>query len=313
MSGISLAPGGDGAAAGASSGAQPAAGAAPAAGQAGATPAAGAPGVSLGNGSPVAAPAASGGNNPPSDPWAGLHADHKPLIEKKGWKSVDDLAKGYSELERAFGDRNASLAPKTPEEYQFDMSKLPSGDKIDAGLMTEFKKWAHSSKLSNEAAQTMVANFAAFATAQAEKAQAEFNQALTTKLTSVETALKNEWGSPEAPAFQRNIELARRAIDQLGIGDDLKALGAIVDVGGSPKIANAKIISALAKIGNQMFAEDTMYGQPAVGVNPFDPKTLNLAQQGIVYKTDPQRAKLLIQSLPPKEQQRYSQLLKQIG
>lgn len=244
--------------------------------------------------------------------WAtGLKDEATQAIAKaKGWKSADDALKSYGELEKMVNGKLEALAPKTAAEYEF---KLPENAK-DIGYDPKFadalKDWALKAKLPKEAAAAVHDQFVAYAADVNKAAAAEQARVLDERLNVSERELTKEWGSKENPAFGRSLEMARRAMDQLGLKADLVEAGVIVD----GKIANANIIKALAKVGQSMFAEDASFGNPATMTsNPFDPKTIDLKAQGVIFKQDKLRAKMLIQALPPDVQQKhYSYMLSQM-
>lgn len=241
-------------------------------------------------------------------PFSGLSDDHKKLAETKGWKSLDDVF--------------ASLAgPKDIAAYDAGIQKPDNADKI--GYNDDFAKWLKQTSLKYgvpvETAKAYHDEFVAWAGEQMSKAGADAGQAqaaaLAEKVDKAGSALLNEWGQPNTPKFARNLDMAMRAMNHLS--PDLKGalmeVGVLVNVGGKEMVANATIMSALAKVGAQMYAEDSVYGSAAVDSNPFDPASLDLTKQGQIFRTDKAKAAQLIRALKPEHQQRYAQMLSQIG
>lgn len=270
----------------------------------GTTPPAPAPtGVSLSGSSPAPASGDQG-----QSPFAGLSDDHKKLAETKGWKSLDDVF--------------ASLAgPTDIAAYDAGITKPENAEKI--GYNDDFAKWLKATSLKHgvpvHVAKAYHDEFVTWAGEQVAKTGADAGQAqaaaITEKVNKAGDALLNEWGQPNTPKFSRNLDMAMRAMNHLS--PDLKGalmdVGVLVNVGGKEMVANATIMAALAKVGAQMYAEDSVYGSAAVDSNPFDPASIDLTKQGQIIRTDKAKAAQLIRALKPEHQQRYAQMLSQIG
>ncbi|MCP4536708.1 MAG: hypothetical protein GY832_06135, partial [Chloroflexi bacterium] len=115
--------------------------------------------------------------------------------------------------------------------------------------------------------------------------------------TDASKALTREWGAQEGEVFKRNIEMARRAVVELGgdgLFDELRSLGAITD---DNQVLSPVLAKAFAEVGNQLFAEDGLVdGGDTVSVNPFAEDTMNLTAQGALVKSDPARARAMIRA-----------------
>lgn len=241
-------------------------------------------------------------------------AELKSLAEKKGWKTVEDGVKSYAELERAFSAKQAAnAAPADPKAYTFDVpTDLPSGVSYNDQFAEAFRGMAHKAGLSTEQAKALHGAYVEFAkSSYADQSQQQTAQ-LTERITKAAVELEAALGAkPGTPAFNRSVELAKRAIRMTdpGLMDTLKSVGAIVTVQGQDMVADAKLFSAFAKMGQSMYSEDTLYGEPAKDVNPFAAETENMAGQAHLIKNDPERAKLLIRAAGPKMTAMYKSFL----
>lgn len=245
-----------------------------------------------------------------TDPFAALTGDNRALVDKKGWKSVEDVAKSYKELETAFSAKGAaSTPPATPNDYKFT---VPADLPKEAGYNDEFAGWfkntAHAAGVSQEAAAKMHDAFVGLVKDNHGKGMVAQTATLQQTVTKAAADLKTTWGNEGTPEFTRNLTMAKRAMAHLdpGLADALKQVGAVTADG---NIANATIFKALSQVGNRLFAEDTVYGQAQAGVNPFDPKTSNMTQQGLMIKADPEKAEMLIRAAGPETVQRYGHFL----
>jgi hypothetical protein len=139
------------------------------------------------------------------------------------------------------------------------------------------------------------------ATAKTEGAAAATAHAEAQKNVIRTTAgeLQAEWGQQGTPGFNRNMEMARRAIRMADpkLLDALKQTGAVVTVDGKDNVVNATLFKAFAKMGAGMYAEDSLFGSlGSDGKNPFDDKTTDLAMQGRFMREEPEKAISMIRA-----------------
>jgi hypothetical protein len=271
------------------------------------TPAPGDNGVAFGtpaNGSPAPAAPATAPNS--SDIWAGLTAENLAVAKSKNWADLNAAVKSYADLEKAYGSKSAA-APAAPAEiaaYSFGKPEdLPAGVNYDEGFAGKFKEWAFAHKVPVEQAKGIHDSFVKYA---ADTAVAS-NAKITERIASTKAELNKTWGPDGTPQFNRQLELSVRAADKLGVMEDLKALGAVMDVGGKTVVANPNFAKMLAQVGQAMFAEDSIHGSAASSVNPFDPKSENQTLAGQIFKQDPQKAKALIYAAG--QQEKFASLL----
>lgn len=260
------------------------------------------------------APAGSGdagGDAGNSDWLASLSDENKQVATQRGWKSADDPIKSYRELETKFSSRDTSkdTSPKggeyRPGDYVFNKPQNADAIGYNEDFATQFKGWVSEGKVDPKTASFLHDKFVEFAGSSIGQQQEHAQSALTETLRSVETSLTKQWGAPNTPGFQRNVQLAERAASKLGIMDALKGAGVFVQNGKDTTVANAEIFAALAKVGNAMYAEDELHGAGTDGVNPFE-KDGNERAISELVRNDPAKALMLINQLPPAERNKYA-------
>lgn len=264
-------------------------------------------------GSDTGAPGMGHNGGPAFDPL------YKDMLVAKGWieedgatPKINEILKGYQNAETLISQRG-SLAPKSAAEYQID--KPENAGQI--GYNDEFANWfkgaAHKAGMSQEQAKTLHDAYVGWAGESLGAMSQQQTAQLNERIQNTATALVKDWGQPNTPAFSKNLEMARRAISQLGLKDSLASLGVVVNVGGKEMVTDATVVAALAKVGENMYAEDSLYGDPATLTNPFDPETLDMGAQSRIFREDKDRARSLIMSLPPEKRSRYQSTLSRLN
>ncbi len=281
-----------------------------------------------------------GGSNPENnqdkggaggdDPFSGLSEEHQALAKEKGWTSFDDALKSYTEAQNLIsrGDHkksgsedgnddkggdggNAGNQSFQESDYQFnkptDFETIGYNDEF----AKTFKGWAHAAGLDPKVAAQFHDNFVDWSRGELKGQASVTAEASQTRAREAEVGLKQEWGKPGTDGFNRQLELSQRAVRELGF--DTNALGVTIDSDGDAIITNADFFLKMAKIGNAMYAEDTVFGDPTHGgaENPFDPKSkaFNVTAQGKLVRDNPDVAVTLIQSLPEDVRKRYTRTL----
>jgi len=248
-----------------------------------------------------------------------LSDDMKAFLETKGIKSVDDFGKMAQSLKDANdlisrGEHKKADDGNTVTDADYKFEAPENADEL--GYNKDFDDWfadrAKHHKLDPATAKAIRNDFFDFAkgslTSQGEADQT----ALTERLGEAEVALKKEWGQTDGPTFKHNLEMANRAIRELGF--DTNALGVTADFNGVKSVSDANFYQKMAQVGATMFAEDSLYGAPATGaVNPFAKETHDVTAQGQLWKNDQETAVALIRSLPAADQVRYKGLLEKAG
>ncbi|WP_398469646.1 hypothetical protein [Tardiphaga sp.] len=249
------------------------------------------------------------GNGSPdanASPFAGLQDEGtRTWIEKKGYKSVEDLAKAAVNQESIIGSSLRVPAQDAPkEEWDKFYSKAGRPDKPDAyelkrpdglpedlpydeALAGNFKGWAHKAGLNGSQAQSL---HDAFAHAQAEQAKAHVT-ALKEAVEGAADALVKEWGPQDSPGFKSKHEMANRAMKKLGLVESFQKSGIILKDGA---LTDANLAKAFAAIGEKMFSEDSVDGDASTsGKNPFKDDQFSLTEIGRLVKSDPEQARRL--------------------
>ena len=237
----------------------------------------------------------------------GLDETTRELVSKKGWKNPGDALKSYGELEKAYGAKSATAAPADPKEYAFDVPKdVPQGMSYDSKTIDEFRTVAHKAGVSKEGAKALHDWFVGRSFESARSYATEQGSKLSQSVKDSEAAIRSAWGDDKSPTYQRNMALATRAIRMLDpdMGKTLHELGVFAKVDGKTTVTNSKMFMALAKIGQGMFSEDSLYGDPAPAVNPFDAK---------VEKENPARAQQMVTQLVKQDPEKALQLLEASG
>lgn len=240
---------------------------------------------------------------------AGLAPENRTFVEAKQWASLDDALKSHRELETHVGkalvppgkdataeDWNKFYGklgrPEKPEGYELKVARetLPQDFPYDETLSVEFRNMAHEAGLSPKQAQIVHDRFvgrqaSAFQTMQ---------QNIAKKAESAHSEIVQEFGQPDTDGYKRNVELMSRAARQLGISDALKEAGMLSADGA---LLNGKLAKALARVGKDMFSEDSYAsGDGGVLENPFSKATENLTKQGQLVSSDPDKARALIRA-----------------
>lgn len=255
-----------------------------------------------------------GGEGNSADAWAGLQDEgNRTLVTSKGWKSPDDAIKGYAALEAKLGSSltvpgsDASAEewtafyakvgrPETADKYEFKLPDgVPKDMPYDAKIAQSLKEWSHKAGLSTQQAAAIHDEYVRYAAGTMSGLAAQQEAATE----AAHAALVKEWGAPDTPKFTRNVELANRAIRNMGGNElvaELRSFG-VLNAEGTP--LSPKLAIALAKAGEGMYAEDTLFGKPEThSANPFSRgATENMTEQNRLIKearSDPAKKEYLL-------------------
>lgn len=252
------------------------------------------------------------GSNGDGKAWvAGLQSEeNRTLVAAKQWGSVDDALKSYRELQTHASkglhlpgehataeDWNAFYSkmgrPEKPDGYQLKLNaeSVPTDFPYDEKSAIEFRNWAHEAGLSPRQAQMLHDKFVGYQAG----AFSQSKEGAVKREGDTHRDLIKDWGDADTSSYKQNVELMSRAITQLGLKDALTELGALSADGA---VRNSKVAKALARVGKELFSEDTM-ATTASGVisNPFsEGSSFNLTQQGQLIRSDPRKAAALIRA-----------------
>lgn len=198
-------------------------------------------------------------------------ADSKAYIERKGFKSADDIAKSLAHIERlARGEQTGKVVlptgpddtegwerlfaaagrPESPDGYEFGQLQGADPDFSKAAA-----SWLHGAGVSKVHAAKLAESWNEYVSG---RAQAEA-QAAEQRATAELAGLRSEWG----PQFEAELEAAKRGARQFGLsGDDMEAIGGA--------LGTARAIKLLNSIGKGL-AEDTFIdgeGKSQFGMTP---------------------------------------------
>lgn len=236
--------------------------------------------------------------------------DNRNYVKTKGFKSFDDIVKTTQEQETRLG--NSILLPKDPSNFEemapvFDRLGRPKVAAADASgydfVVTEeqSKELPYDKKFATEAAQEF--HKIGLTKEQGRKVHdwyvgkqggqfKEGTKALLEHEAKQHTEITKKWGDAGTDTYKKNVELATRAMVELGLEDAYKRRGILAEDG---TIREASIAFALAQVGESMFSEGGMDGGDASnGANPWAKDTWNETQQGKIYRADKDRARTLI-------------------
>ncbi len=119
-----------------------------------------------------------------------------------------------------------------PEEYALKKPQTPESFQYMQGFEDTLKKLAHDNKVPLHAAQAMLDGLTAWGVSEIDATDARGAKAAQT----LDTALRKDWGGD----YDRNVELAKRAMRHFGVGlDDSAQLEAIVGAPGLTKLFHA--------------------------------------------------------------------------
>lgn len=241
-------------------------------------------------------------------PLDGLSEDNRRVAETKGWDSADKIVDSYRNLEAKIGDSlrppgddapaeewqafyGRLGCPDTAADYEFAMPDgLAEDFPYDAESANRFAEWAHEAGLSPRQAQNLHNRFVQDMSGRFETAQ----QADVSAIDETHAALVDAWGEPETESYRRNVDLANRALRELGgeaLALSLKSRGAISSEGA---LTDPAIAFMLQKAGERLFSEDQVFGANAGANNPFSREAENITEQGRLLRNDPELARTFI-------------------
>ena len=240
----------------------------------------------------------------------GLGEDNRRVAEAKGWDTADKVVESYRNLEAKIGDSLRPPAddaapedwqafyarlgrPDDPSAYEFKMpAGLSENFPYDEGSVTAFAQWAHEAGLSGRQAQGLHDRFVHYLNAQ-------FVSSVDAHEDGVAEAhgeIIDQWGEPSTEKYRRNVELADRALRELGgdgLAQSLRTRGAITADG---EIADPAIAFMLQKAGERLYSEDQVFGANARTANPFAREGENVTEQGRLLRSDPELARNFIRA-----------------
>lgn len=234
-------------------------------------------------GTPPAPPAdpgsggpAGSGDNPPAPPstvsipdnWKdALPDDVKGFKALENIKTFPDLAKSWMHAQQAVGKKGVIPPdpkfatdedwsnffqgvglPKDVKDYKI---AAPKDMQVDEAFLTEFATQAHKFNILPQQAQKLLDWYVSKEDAMAQETQQQVLGEITQKLE----AYKQQMGA----GYQKKVLFANKALEQFGGPDLMKMFASNPAIGNNPLF-----IDAFAKIGEQLFGEDTFDGDSRV-------------------------------------------------
>ena len=189
------------------------------------------------------------------------------------------------------------LRPKDPSGYRFELPEgLPEDMPYDSDFADAWRTFSHEMKLPAQLSARAHDWFLDHAARAIESQRQDGQQAHEALLRSATGTLQENWGKPDSEAFQTHQEHFQRAVDNLGgeaLMHEMREAG-LIDA--SDQIAAPRIVMALSKAGEALFAEDRMVTGAPSGANPFAEDTKNWSEQNTIIRDDPQLARNLIRA-----------------
>lgn len=130
-------------------------------------------------------------------------ADQRPDWLPEKFKTPEDLAKSYVELEKSLSDK----APKVPEQYDFAYTKDFGLADMDDELQKEVTQVFQHAKLTDQQAKEVMALYAD----QVGKLTEQLATAPRVDLKTEQSALQKTWGD----AYEQNIQAVKQFADTL--------------------------------------------------------------------------------------------------
>ena len=227
---------------------------------------------------PAAAPAETTATSATSETFNlsdNVSEDFKALVENKGWKSVDDMAQSYKNLESVMGNPLVAPGedateqdwnkfyerlgrPSDPANYNIGVDEeraqtLPPEtlEQVNSNI-ERFKKLAHKEGLTSKQAESIFSQIFD-EDYQNEVASLQEQQA---KVAQEKHDLQKEWG----PAFDERLDTAKRAAKVVGGEDFREAVDAL-----EGQVGYKKVIKFMYNIGSKMSENGTALGLGETG------------------------------------------------
>jgi hypothetical protein len=163
------------------------------------------------------------------------------------FKSLDDLAKSYTELEKKLGaNDNQGTLPEDPSKYELPNLAEDAQFQPNEEFTEEFKQKAHELGLSNEQVKAL---YSWYVEGVGEKEVQQMQERAQEFRDNSEAQLRKEFGN----SYNERMQAAKTAVEQFG-GDELKQVLDQTGLGNHPAV-----VKAFAEMGKQL-SEDTIGG-----------------------------------------------------
>lgn len=173
------------------------------------------------------------GTEPAGQPQTETKPQYSPevqqLLEKKSWTGIEDVAKGYQNLEKLVGANTVKLPenpddkawgdvwnklgrPESPDKYKFDNK---SGLEFDADSLKEFNQLAHAEGFTQKQYEKAMELYTKNVKAITDGIQQSIVSKANEDFEKCDKALKEKWGNDHA----KRVEGAREVAQKFGIVD----------------------------------------------------------------------------------------------
>ncbi len=217
-------------------------------------------------------------------------ADGTGLVADDAYPTVPDSPVGARNVSEPVLDETAD---EDCDSYVFAVPEgLPDGFEYAGELADNFRGWAREAGLDEAQAKSLHDRYVRahadqLAAVQQMQVQAE---------AEARDALVRHWGDEDGQLFRRNIEFANRAIRNLGGDSLLDAMKAGGLLGPDGAVINETIALALARVGEVMFAEDSLRSGSVSELNPWHDESEDLGRQADIIRSEPAKARALMRA-----------------
>lgn len=216
------------------------------------------------------------------------------LMSKKGWKSVDDIATGYANLEKFTGapaDRHLIIPqddkdvdgwnklynrlgrPETPDKYEFENK---SGIELDAETYKNFQALAHKNGISKKAfGELVAAHIDTLKTIQSKAL--EMNKA---DFEKCDKALKDKWKADH----EKNTQAAQSVAEKFKITELLQKKNLDND---------PEVLEMLFNISSMMSEGDLHKGNPSPAADPQQELNEIMKMEAFTHAEHPEHMKVM--------------------
>ena len=129
--------------------------------------------------------------------------EERPTWLPEKFKTAEDLAKSYTELEKTLADKS----PKVPEQYDFSYAQEFGLADMDEGLQKEVTQAFQHAQLTDTQAKEVMALYSD----QVEKLTEQFQNAPRTNLHEEQSVLQKNWGDD----YAKNINAVKQYSETL--------------------------------------------------------------------------------------------------
>lgn len=242
--------------------------------------------------------------------YADLNEDNRAYIEKSGFTDMNNVVQSAREASKSLSDGSMRIpkadasqeakdafyanmgVPKTAAEYDLNMPDgLSEGFEYNQDFATSFKDMAKSNNLTPDQTNGLHGDYLKLADAAQAQAFAQQKQQFDDNVENSNKVLADAWGAIGSDAYKQGVDLAFKGIEGQGgkaLMDEMKATGIL---GQNGEVLQPNLIMAFRNVGEKLHSEGKQVnGSHSITGNPYSKDGLNITQQMLLEKQDPQRA-----------------------